>query len=232
DGGTAYVTNEDSESVTPIDVATNKAGPEIKVGKGPEGIAITPDGRSAYVGNFGSESVTPINVATNKAGPEIKVGKGPEGIAITPPSAPAVATEAASAITQNSATLNALVNPSGGFVGECRFEYGASASYGSAVACTPAPGFGPGPVPVSAKVAGLAANSEYHFRVSARNQGGASMGADRTFRTLSLPAASVSAAAQQPLAIAPQPPVISGASLTNRRFRVAKQATASSAAKV
>src|SRR5262249_28521555 len=86
--------------------------------------------------------------------------------------------------------------------------------------------------PVSAQVAGLAANSEYHFRVSARNQGGASMGADRTFRTLSLPAASVSAAAQQPLAIAPQPPVISGASLTNRRFRVAKQATASSAAKV
>jgi hypothetical protein len=79
-------------------------------------------------------------------------------------------------------------------------------------------------------VAGLAANSEFHFRVSARNQGGASTGADRTFRTLSLPAASVSAAAQQPSAIGPQPPVISGASLTNRRFRVAKQAAAISAA--
>lgn len=56
------------------------------------------------------------------------------------------------------------------------------------------------------------------------------MGADRTFRTLSLPAASVSAAAQQLPAIAPQPPVISGASLTTRRFRVAKQASAISAA--
>jgi hypothetical protein len=77
---------------------------------------------------------------------------------------------------------------------------------------------------------GLAANSEYHFRVSARNQGGANMGADRTFRTLSLPAASVSAAAHQPPAIAPRRPVISGARLTNRRFRVGKQATAISAA--
>jgi YVTN family beta-propeller protein len=81
---TAYVANFTSNSVTPINVATNTAGAEIKVGKGPEGLAITPDGRTAYVANEASNSVTPINVATNTAGAEIKVGANPVGVAITP----------------------------------------------------------------------------------------------------------------------------------------------------
>jgi YVTN family beta-propeller protein len=78
-----YVTNLESNTVTPIEVATNKPGPEIKVGSGPFAVAITPDGKSAYVANEGG-TVTPIEVATNKPGPEIKVGSGPDGIAITP----------------------------------------------------------------------------------------------------------------------------------------------------
>jgi YVTN family beta-propeller protein len=82
--GTAYVTNFNSNTVTPIEVATNKAGAEIKVGQGPAGIAITPDGKTAYVANFNSKSVTPIEVATNKAGAEINVGNDPNWIAITP----------------------------------------------------------------------------------------------------------------------------------------------------
>ena len=48
---TAYVGNSFSESVTPIDLATNTPGAEIKVGKGPNGVAITPDGKTAYVAN-------------------------------------------------------------------------------------------------------------------------------------------------------------------------------------
>ena len=78
-----YVTNEVSGTVTPIELATNEPGDEIKVGTYP-GVAITPDGKTAYVANYGSDSVTPIEVATNKAGPEIKVGCEPSGIAITP----------------------------------------------------------------------------------------------------------------------------------------------------
>lgn len=39
---TAYVTNWDSGTVTPIEVGGNKPGPEIKVGSGPTGVAITP----------------------------------------------------------------------------------------------------------------------------------------------------------------------------------------------
>jgi YVTN family beta-propeller protein len=42
DGKTAYVTNGDSDSVTPIDTATNIAGTSIGVGAYPYSIAITP----------------------------------------------------------------------------------------------------------------------------------------------------------------------------------------------
>ncbi len=75
--GSAYVTNLGSNSVTPIEVATNKAGSEITVGEFPIGIAITPDGKTAYVTNFGEAgTVTPIELATNKAGAEITVAAG------------------------------------------------------------------------------------------------------------------------------------------------------------
>ena len=81
---TAYVTNGDSNSVTPIELASNTPGAEIKVGREPRGVAITPDGKTAYVTNLGSNSVTPIEVASNTPGAEIKVGSGPVGVAITP----------------------------------------------------------------------------------------------------------------------------------------------------
>src|ERR1700734_211999 len=87
-GKTVYVTNTGAgtvgRTVTPIRVATNKAGKAIKVGKSPVAIAITPNGRTAYVVNSGSASVTPIRAAANKAGKAIAVGKLPEAIVIAP----------------------------------------------------------------------------------------------------------------------------------------------------
>jgi YVTN family beta-propeller protein len=80
DGRTAYVADGASSYVTPIDTATNTAGPPIKVGKWPEGddgVVITPDGRTVYAVNEASGTVTPINTATNRAGPSIRVGAEP-----------------------------------------------------------------------------------------------------------------------------------------------------------
>ena len=37
--------------MTPIEVATNTPGAEIKVGVFPAGVAITPDGKTVYVTN-------------------------------------------------------------------------------------------------------------------------------------------------------------------------------------
>ena len=105
------------------------------------------------------------------------------GAPIVLPNAPAVVTEKASAITQTSATLNATVNPNGGEVSECDFEYGPTTSYGSTAPCSSAPGSGSSPVSVSAARTGLAANTTYHFRISAKNAGGTSEGSDETFKT-------------------------------------------------
>ena len=83
-GTTAYVANWGSNSVTPINTATNTAGTPIGVGTNPQTIAITPDGKTAYVANSGNSSITPIDLATNKAGTPVPVKEGAFGIAITP----------------------------------------------------------------------------------------------------------------------------------------------------
>ena len=44
---TAYVANSGSDTVTPIDTATNTALPAITVGHDPVAVAITPDGKTA-----------------------------------------------------------------------------------------------------------------------------------------------------------------------------------------
>jgi YVTN family beta-propeller protein len=80
---TAHVVNFLSDSVTPINTATDRAGRPIPVGCSPDAIAITPDGRTAYVVNGVSETVTPISAATNRAGRPIPVGSLPGAIAIT-----------------------------------------------------------------------------------------------------------------------------------------------------
>jgi YVTN family beta-propeller protein len=81
---TAFVVNSGSNSVTPIDLVTRRAGKPIGVGLDPQAIAITPDGKTAYVVNSESGTVTPITVATRRAGRPIKVGRDPQAIAITP----------------------------------------------------------------------------------------------------------------------------------------------------
>ncbi len=100
-----------------------------------------------------------------------------------PGPSPTVVTEAASAITQTSATLNATVNPNGEEVSDCHFQYGTSALYGSSVPCSPSPGAGESPVPVSSALTGLSENHVYHYRTVATNSAGTSYGSDHAFST-------------------------------------------------
>jgi hypothetical protein len=111
--------------------------------------------------------------------------EGPDVTFKTPAVAPpSVETKPASVVEQSSATLNASVNPRGGVLSSCKFEYGTSNKYGSSVACSSLPGSGSTPVTVSALVsAGLAANTEYHVRITAANAAGTSQGEDVTFKT-------------------------------------------------
>ena len=113
----------------------------------------------------------------------------------TLPNPPTVVTVAASGISQTAATSNGEVDANGAEVGECELEYGATASYGSSVPCSPPPGSGSSAVAVSAALSGLAANSTYHYRITAANGGGVSFGKDVSFKTLPNPPTVVTVAA-------------------------------------
>jgi YVTN family beta-propeller protein len=83
-GSTAYVVNDGSNTVTPIDLQTNTADATITVGTFPTADAVLPDGKTVYVTNSGTSTVTPIDTATDTPGAPIPVGTNPKGIAITP----------------------------------------------------------------------------------------------------------------------------------------------------
>jgi phosphodiesterase/alkaline phosphatase D-like protein len=110
----------------------------------------------------------------------------------TLPDPPTVKTESPSAVTQTMATLNAKVNPHGGEVTSCKLEYGKTETYGSSAPCSPSPGGGTSAVAVAATVLSLEANTTYHFRVSASNAGGKSVGGDQSFTTLPKPVVALS----------------------------------------
>jgi alpha-tubulin suppressor-like RCC1 family protein len=97
--------------------------------------------------------------------------------------APSVQTGGASGVRLTSATLNGTVDPQGGAVTACTFEYGASDAYGAIAECASLPGQGRAPVAVSAALSGLQPGSLYHFRVTATNAAGTSRGEDATFTT-------------------------------------------------
>lgn len=100
-----------------------------------------------------------------------------------PSQVPAVVTGAADGITQSSATLNATVDPNGGAIEDCHFEYGPTPSYGASVACAAAPSSGDTPVAVSVTVTGLATGTTYYYRLAATNAAGTGYGAALTLAT-------------------------------------------------
>jgi phosphodiesterase/alkaline phosphatase D-like protein len=102
-------------------------------------------------------------------------------------SPPAVGLNGESGVTQTSATLEGEVEPNGGAVSNCEFEYGTTTSYGSSAPCSALPGSENASEPVSASLTGLAANTTYHYRLVASNPGGTTESDDETFQTLPEP---------------------------------------------
>jgi trimeric autotransporter adhesin len=98
-------------------------------------------------------------------------------------SAPSVVTGAATSVTGTGATLNGTVNPNGEAT-TWRFEYGPTTGYGtSAPAVAPSAGSGASTVSVNTSVTGLDPGTTYHFRLTATNGSGSTVGADGTFST-------------------------------------------------
>jgi hypothetical protein len=99
-----------------------------------------------------------------------------------PPAPPGATTEAASAVTRTEATLNGTVNPNGTDT-KYRFDYGATASYGSE---TEEVDVGDGTEVASAShtLTGLAPGARYHYRLVAESDAGTTYGEDRTLTTV------------------------------------------------
>ena len=158
----------------------------------PPGSGTSPVAVSASVGGLSPNTLYHFRISATNAG---GTSKGSDEALTTLPKPPTVETQAASSITQTTASLNATVNPNGGEVGECQLEYGTTTAYGSTAPCASPPGSGTSPVTVSAAITGLTANTTYHVRISATNAGGTSTGSDETFKTLPNPPTVVTKAA-------------------------------------
>ncbi len=100
-------------------------------------------------------------------------------------STPIVSTLAASNITETTVTLNGTVNANG-LSTTVTFEYGLTTSYGQVITAVQSPVSGASNTNVSSNIAGLSANTPYHFRVVGTSTEGRSEGNDQTFTTNSL----------------------------------------------
>lgn len=81
-----FVTNEDSDNVSVINMQSEETVATIKTGKRPRGIAtsLSKDTQRVYVANSGSGSISVIDPTDNKLENEVPVrfGRKPEGIAV------------------------------------------------------------------------------------------------------------------------------------------------------
>jgi YD repeat-containing protein len=107
---------------------------------------------------------------------------------------PSATTEAASSVGETTATLKGQVNPNGAAT-TYQFEYGTTTSYGSVAPASPESiGSGTANVAASKAISGLKGSTTYHYRVSATNASGKTVGEDKTFTTTKLPTATTEAA--------------------------------------
>jgi hypothetical protein len=103
---------------------------------------------------------------------------------------PGATTEPATNISGTMVTLNGIINASN-LSTIVTFEYGTTISYDSTAKAFQNPVSGDSNINVSADIAGLMSNTDYHFRIKAVNKFGIVYGDDRTFTTLAGQAPSV-----------------------------------------
>ncbi len=130
--------------------------------------------------------------------------------------APTATTNAATAITQSSATLNGTITANGAST-TVIFEWGLTSAYGFSIAATQSPLAGSASgAAVSRPVGGLSCNTVYHFHVTANNgTGGTIDGGDLTFTTSACPAGTPSATTNAATAITQSGATLNGTVTAN-----------------
>jgi phosphodiesterase/alkaline phosphatase D-like protein len=129
-------------------------------------------------------------VGTNSAG----AANGSDAQFTTTLILPTATSNAASAVTSSSATLNGVVNANNAAT-TIAFEYGMTSSYGTVVTATPATANGTSNTNASYSLSGLIPGATYHYRIIASNLSGTVYGSDQSFTTTAIvPAATTNAA--------------------------------------
>jgi hypothetical protein len=101
-----------------------------------------------------------------------------------PATPPTVTATPPSGITQTGATLTGKVNPHGGSVTNCHFEYGPGLSYATSTPCKTTVGPVTTDVAESLNVTGLSPKTTYHYRLSVTSNAGTVVGGAEEFTTL------------------------------------------------
>lgn len=96
----------------------------------------------------------------------------------TRPAGPKVLVQQARDVTARSAELAGEVDPEGGSVTECYFEYGTTPAFGGIASCTGSPGDGDSYVKVTAIASGLSPDTHYLVRLVAVNDYGEGHGSN------------------------------------------------------
>jgi hypothetical protein len=159
------------------------------------GYVLAPGGGQCVLSQAGCALAQPLfgapvlsgggGVAVDPSGVVFVANSVPDQVSVFPVSMEAERV-AASGVGATAATVNGEVNPDGGEVTKCRFEYGETRAYGKSAACEPAaPYTGKGFVKVHAGVAGLTGATSYHYRLHLVSAAGEELfGEDETVTTL------------------------------------------------
>jgi Ca2+-binding RTX toxin-like protein len=108
--------------------------------------------------------------------------------------APQVTTGSVTGLGGSTATLNGSVNPNG-VATTWQFEYGTTTGYGTKAPASPQnAGTGTSSVSVSTALTGLDPGTTYHYRLTATNADGTTVGGDGVFTTLAAPGVTTGAA--------------------------------------
>ena len=172
-----------------------------------------PDGSGSKAVTVTAPGLTPATdyryrmTAASYAG---SVTSGSATFKTLPEVAPTATTESPSAVTVTTATLKGKVNPFGGSVSDCHFDFGTTASYGTSIPCAVAPGLVTTDVAESVGVSGLLHSTTYHYRVVLTTNADTAEGDDVAFTT-AIPPPPVEPP-PEPTTVPTQPPPVSAPS--------------------
>lgn len=151
-----------------------------------------PESVSSYGPGIGADAANDTLYVADAAGPEGGLQVQIFGSAHVP----SVLSKPASDLSGSEATLNGSIDPKGGVITKCAFEWGSTISYGETIACGEYEAGGTWhplvslselsgkvPVPVRSRLTGLTPGGEYHYAIVGSNAVGTAEGTDVHFLT-------------------------------------------------